>query len=149
MIALMLVTDGRKECCESTLASLDALIGIRSFGLKLVVDDSCDPEYSAWLDTVVDWDVHLQPEARKRGFGGAINAGWDALLRSNGPPDYIFHLEDDFMMVRYFNFHHMVKILEENPHIQQIALKRQSWNDTEKAAGGLVQVNWDAYTQHN
>ncbi len=145
-IALMLVTDGRQRFCEQTIESLQTLIGLTAFEYTVVVDDGCDPSYSAWLDTMVPWTIHLEPERVKRGFGGAINAGWAALRELE--PTHVFHLEDDFVFSRYFRLDQLVRLLDENPKLAQIALKRQPWNPEEMEAGDLINVHWEDYTQH-
>lgn len=149
-VALMFMTDGRKEYAAKTIASLKAMIeeGGLDFAASVVVDDGCDPAYSAWLDEVFPWTLHVPPERRKRGFGGAIRAGWDQIRRL--PVDYVFHLEDDFVFTKFFRQEQLVRILEENPKLVQVALKRQPWNSEEEQAGDLVRLRWDSYVQrHN
>lgn len=147
--ALLFITDGRKRYAEHTLASLQVLIdeGALRFDYAVVVDDACDdPSYGEWLTDVFPWNLRLMPIGKKRGFGGAINAGWEVVRKLD--VDYVFHLEDDFVFTRYFRIEQLERILREHPELAQLALKRQPWNPTEEAAGDLIRVNWDSYEQH-
>lgn len=59
--------------------------------------------------------------------------------------DYIFHLEDDFTFNQFIDVSTLAGILGRNPHLAQIALRRQPWNEQERAAGGVVEQYPDAY----
>lgn len=144
MIALLVITDGRKDCIVQAVASaLDNLDG--PITEKWMYDDSGDPEHRAWLrKTYPGFNVIWHTDGRQ-GFGGAIRAAWHT-LRLSSKADYIFHLEDDFTFNRPVPLDDMIEILDENPRLAQIALRRQPWNDTERAAGGIVESNPDAYT---
>lgn len=146
----MMITDGRQKCFESTLASLDALIGLKSFDHAIVVDDGGSHQYSAYLESVHRWDVHVWPSPDgKRGFGGAIQAGWDTLLAMEALNiDYVFHLEDDFVFTRYFSLRWMARLLEQHPNVMQMALMRQPWAPAEIEAGGVVQMHPTEFFQH-
>lgn len=139
-IALLFVTDGRKHFAERTLESLRQYVRPSIFSYAIAVDDSLDPKYSAWLDGQWGWTTHLPPGKEKRGFGGAIQAGWDAIPAD---VDYIFHLEDDFVFNQRPTLAAMRWILQSNPHVQQVALKRQPWNPQEAAAGDMA-LRWGA-----
>lgn len=148
--ALVFITDGRRQYAERTLASLrahsiDLPSGFnRRFVQSICVDDSCDPAYSAWLDEQWPWTHHLPTGRRKRGFDGAIRAGWEAVQHGI---EYVFHLEDDFEFERELPLASMQWILQHQPHVVQVALKRQPWSDEEIREGGIVQVNPDAFEQ--
>lgn len=144
--ALLMVTDGRQECFDRTYLSLDAVIGVRSFDVVIIVDDSTNEAYGQHLDSLIPSAIRLNPMAKKRGFAGAIRAGWSA-LRELPEVDYVFHLEDDFTFVRHFSLRWMAGILERNPHLAQMALKRQPWAPEEIEAGGIVQMFPDEYVQ--
>lgn len=146
-IALLFITDGRQRCAERTLEALREMVGVEAFEASVVVDDACDPVYSSWLDEVWPWTVHLPSGRSKRGFGGAIQSGWQAIEALDPGIEYVFHLEDDFILLRSPRFGDMARILGENPHVVQVALKRQPWNEVERVAGGIVEVNPDAFTQ--
>lgn len=119
-IALLYISDGRVAYSEHTLRS--ALVNLPKFDQYIFVDDA---------------DHRL-------GFNGAVAAGWAQVST-----DYVFHLEQDFT----FNFpapvQDMLRILEARPEVAQVSLKRQAWNNLEKAAGGIVEANPQWFTEVN
>jgi len=147
MIALLVITDGRKDCLIETIASaMDNLDG--PITERWMYDDSGDPEHRAWLrKSYPQFNVMWHIEGRQ-GFGGAIRAAWHT-LRLSSKADYIFHLEDDFTFNRPVPLNDMIDALDENDYLAQIALLRQPWNDTERAAGGIVQSNPCAYIERS
>lgn len=147
-IALLFMTDGRRHCAERTLAALHEVVGSSTFEASIVVDDACDASYAQWLDTAWPWTHHLPSGRSKRGFGGAIQAGWQAIRELDPGIQFVFHLEDDFVLLRSPRFRDMGRILESDGSIMQVALKRQPWNDVEIAAGGIVEVDPDGFEQH-
>ena len=122
MIALLLVDDGRFDYRERCLRS------------------------AAQLLPPLDVCIEVNDPDHELGFAGAIQAGWDAVLESGA--DYVFHLEADFT----FNVHvptaRMIELLEAQPQLAQVALKRQPWNASERAAGGIVEQHPDDFTDH-
>lgn len=145
-IALLFITDGRKHHAERTLGSL-ITAGGAVFDHSIVVDDGLSTEYSRWLDDAYVWDQHLAPEASKRGFDGAIRAGWEAIPDD---VDYVFHLEDDFLFNKNLPLASMIWVLEQRPEVVQVALMRQPWNEEEVAAGGVPQRwGFENFEQHH
>lgn len=140
-VTLLVITDGRADCLRQTLAAFDMFVDQSLIGTRVLVDDSADPAYGQWIDEAYSFDLHLQATHR-RGFAGAIAAGWRAVANA----EYVFHLEDDFVMARHIPVGDMVEVLIENPQLAQMALRRQPWNSEEKAAGGYVACHPDAYT---
>ena len=141
-VMLLVITDGRRSCLERTLESFALCTSPETIFQRAIVNDCPDPDYASWIDTL-GFDVHVRPSRTKRGFAGAIAAGWAAIA-----PDatHVFHLEDDFLFTRYVNIRAMVTVLDQHPHLAQMALRRQAWSDPEKAAGGVVEQNPDSYT---
>lgn len=111
-VCLLFITD-RRPYAERTLASAAEM---------LPPLDAC---------VIVDDADH------EMGFGGAIQAGWEGVLRTNC--DYVFHLEDDFTFNRPVPLAQMRQTLEAKRNLAQVALKRQPWNAEERAAGGIVE----------
>jgi hypothetical protein len=140
-ITLLVVTDGRRECLERTLATFNESTTAHHITHRVIVNDYPDnPIFSDWVDTL-GFDTHIRPESQRRGYGGAISAGWAALPSS----DFVFHLEDDFVFARYIDLHAMVDVMVEN-RLTQMALRRQPWNDIEIAAGGVIEQRAADYT---
>lgn len=144
-IALLVVTDGRRDCLlqavPSALAMLEGPVTRR-----VIYDDSGDPDHRDWLvATFPTFEIIWHPDGRQ-GFGGAIRCAWSHL--ASGRERYIFHLEDDFTFNAPVPLAGMIQILNVNPHLVQLALRRQPWNEHERQAGGIVEQHPDAYMEH-
>lgn len=141
---LLVLTDGRGGCLQRTLDS--ASLALDGIDRRVLVNDCPDPAYGAWLaETWPEFEI-VGPLARKRGFHGAIQAGWDHI----GPgPGYVFHLEDDFTFNRWVPLGAMADLLDRHPHLAQVALMRQPWNEEETAAGGIYHLHPDDFDRHD
>lgn len=143
MIALLVMTDGRRDCIERTIpVALQMLQGLS--GRRVIHDDSGDADYQAWLtEAFPTFDIVWHPAGRQ-GFGGAIRNAWRYVGGHQGDR-FVFHLEDDFIITRPVPLDDMVRVLDDNPSLVQLALRRQPWNSDERAAGGIVEQHPDAY----
>lgn len=144
--ALLVLTDGRPGLIEQTLESaFERLQGIE--WVRFVIhDDSADPTHRDELRR--KWptaEVIGGPD--RRGFGGAIHAAWMYLQRTaeHDIARHVFHLEDDFTFNRAVRVDRMARVLDANKHLVQLALRRQPWNDDERAAGGVVELHPEMY----
>lgn len=144
MITLVIMTDGRKIFLEPTIKSAEKnLIG--PITRRIIHDDSADPAFSAWLHKEYSNRYEIVTTGRRSGFGGAIISAWNTLRDDeNG---WIFHLEDDFVFNETVPLVEIANVMAQNPHIVQMALRRQPWNDAERAAGGIVESDPDSYTE--
>lgn len=148
MTILLVMTDGRRHCIERAVES--AMDHLGWFDRVVIHDDSGDPDYRAWLREVFAPDdfEHVATGCRS-GFGGAIRSAWAHLAES---PDlherFVFHLEDDFIFKRQVDLAAMAQVLDRHPYLMQLALRRQPWNDEERAAGGIVEQHPDDYIEH-
>ena len=121
-VAFLLISDGRADYRERTLDSAkDAL-----------------PEPAHFIE-IDDSDHEL-------GFAGAIEAGWKKVIDTDA--EWVFHCEADFLFERPVPIDRMIAVLKRHPSLAQISLKRQAWSQAEKLAGGFVELNPAAYTQH-
>ena len=145
MIALLVITDGRKDCIAQTVPSaLDNLKG--DIDEWWMYDDSGDAAHRQWLaDRFPQFEVIWHPDGRQ-GFGGAIRAAW-AHLAQHSLADHVFHLEDDFTFNRPVPCGEMTEILNRHNTLGQVALRRQPWNDIERSAGGVIEANQGAYSE--
>jgi hypothetical protein len=144
-IALMVITDGRAACLDQTLASFDEMVGMTQIARSIIVNDCPDPDFACMVDGL-GFDEYVAPQAERRGFAGAIQAGWDAI----GDCDYVLHLEDDFTFEVPWNISNVATFLHHYAHIAQVALRRQAWNAQERAAGGVVEAWPDQFRDcHN
>lgn len=148
MIILLVITDGRRDCIERTIPSaLEHLQG--PITTRLIYDDSGDVDHWWWLANrfADDGFEMVSPPGDRRGFGGAIRHVWSAITEQGTDP-FVFHLEDDFTFDRHVPLLAMASVLEQRPHLAQLALRRQPWNPNEVAAGGIVEQHPDDYLEH-
>lgn len=149
-IALLIITDGRRQYIQDTIRS--ASMNLKgSFGPLFIYDDSGDGYNHEWLRNNFP-SFTLLWNHNRLGAGGAINAAWQQLRTYD--IDYIFHLEDDFTFNREIPVNDMAKVLEDNPHVYQMALRRQAWSSEEVKAGGVIErwpenfVQQDGWISH-
>ena len=140
-VLLLIMTDGRTDYLNVAKDSYHRLSRYSSVAIN---DDSGSPEYRAWLERAFPGAFINSSEGRS-GFGGAIINAWD--YASQFDAEYIFHMEDDFIITRDIDIDAMIRVLEDNPHIAQLALRRQPWNDIERAAGGIVESRPTEYVE--
>lgn len=140
---LVVITDGRRDCIEQSLpAALVNLKGI-DLGHTVICDDSGDLEYQSWLR----WrfpGVDVVAGGKRGGFAKAVRRAWETALGYGQP--WVFWLEDDFIIPEPVDLGAMATVMEANPHLTQIVLKRQAWFPDELDAGGVIETNPDAYT---
>jgi hypothetical protein len=138
---LLVMTDGRLDCIEQTIESARThLLGEVTY--KVIHDDTGDEAHRDHLRRLFpDFTVIGQPT--RQGFGGAIRSAW-AHLRDR-TERFVFHLEDDFTFNEDLPVYLMQKVLNRNPNLVQMALRRQPWNDAERAAGGIIEQHPDDY----
>jgi hypothetical protein len=117
---LLLITDGREDYCRRTLVS--ALTNLPAPERVVVVDD----------------------KDHRLGFAGAVQQGWDQILDTDAK--WIFHLEADFTFNKRVPLEGMAAIAADE-HVAQVALKRQPWNEQEKRAGGIVELDPDSFEE--
>ena len=136
MIVLLVMTDGRLDCIDQAIPS--ALEHLQGWITRRIIhDDSGDPDYRSWLRRrFFGFEVIYHPAGRQ-GFGGAYRNAWRYLTQCHEP--YVFSTEDDFTFNRDVDLREMVGVLEGRPHVAQLALRRQPWNEEERAAGGIVE----------
>lgn len=133
IIALMVITDGRREYLQQTLeGAKDNLVG--EITHWLMIDDSNNLEYAEWLHREYPEFFISHSSGGKRGFAGAIQHGWSRI-----PPDteYVVHLEDDFLFNRPWFLMESVSILSARTDIAQMCLRRQPWG-SEPLDGGFI-----------
>lgn len=135
-IALLVMTDGRTEYIKQTILSAKCMLNgpITEYWMH---DDSGDEGHRQWLRSQFPAFTHIGTGPR-RGFGGAYNFAWKTLaIRSK--TSFIFGLEDDFTFNWEVPLEAMAQVLVKNPHVYQMALRRQAWNSEEIKAGGVIE----------
>lgn len=143
MIALLVMTDGRRDCIAQTIPSaLYALHG--PITRQIIHDDSGDPEYRAWLHEQFPGFEIIG--GKRSGFAGAYARAWQHLAAAV-PEPWVFSTEDDFMFNRPVDLIDFINVLNQNPRLAQLALRRQAWGPEEEAVGGVVEKNPGAYVE--
>lgn len=120
-VCFLLIGDGRDEVHERSKVSVQEML----------------PKPDALV--VVDDSDH------SRGFAGAIAEGWARVLQTGA--DWVFHVELDFLFTEPVELRQMVWVLNRHPELAQLSLKRQAWNEREKAAGGIIEADPDDFTE--
>lgn len=143
-VVLLVITDGRRECIAqaipSALANLEGPVTRR-----VIYDDSGNHDHQDWLrQEFPTFELVTHPLGRQ-GFGGAIRTAWSHIAL--GPERFVFHAEDDFTYNGPVDLDAMSRVLDANPDLVQLALRRQPWNEHERLAGGIVEQHPDAYAQ--
>lgn len=145
MITLLIMTDGRAQYLEETLAS--AQQNLKGPVSRLLIhDDSGASRFGMWLKAKYGNDYEIFSTGYRSGFGGAIISAWKQLQIDDNP--WVFHLEDDFVFQEEIDLEKMISVMEKNPHLVQMALKRQPCNQKEWEAGGLIELNPYSYHEH-
>lgn len=118
---LLRIGDGRDDCHERSWTSLREML----------------PQ--------VDHIVTVDDRDHALGFSGAIQEGWRQVLATGA--EWVFHAELDFIYREPIPLTGMVELLEAQPHLAQVILKRQPVNEEEIAAGGIVECHPDDFRQ--
>lgn len=150
-IALLVLTDGRFELLEKTLASFREQVS-GDVTSVFVHDDSADRPFIEWMTTHLrqyfppTTPMFVKTTEQRSGFGGAIRSAWSWLAEARNsvwidiePYDFVFHLEDDFTFNARVDLNLMKGLLIDYPYLAQIALKRQPWGGDLPYANGFME----------
>lgn len=145
-VCLLVVTDGRRDCISQTIPS--ALANLNGpITRRVLYDDSGDPNHRDWLAcNFPTFELVWHPDGRQ-GFGGAIRCAWAHVLQDH--ETHVWHAEDDFTYNRRVPIDDLLHTLDHRPHLIQLALRRQAWNEHERLAGGIVEQHPDEYEDHS
>lgn len=141
--AVLVMTDGRDEILHECLTRNN--ISANGAVELWLHDDTGDDGHRRALAERYPHVTRIG-EGPRRGFGGAIRYAWSQLLERSRA-EYIAHWEDDFLAAGVVDLTAMATVLEANPYLVQIALRRQPWNAAERAAGGIIEQHPDDYHQ--
>lgn len=122
---LLLISDGREDAEARCLRSMELMV------------------------PPVDHVVHVDDADHRLGFDGAIREGWQRIRRIRPIPRYCLHLEADFVFLEPVDLAGMADLLDRQPDVAQVALKRQAVNQEELAAGGIVELSPDDFTERS
>lgn len=139
-ILLLVMTDGRGDYLRETIAAFDDNV-TGPITHRVIHDDSGDLYYTQWLtEAFPSFTIVTAGKVGQRsGFDGAYRSAW-AHIATMGDYRWVFTLEDDFTFQRPVDLADVIAVLEENPHLSQMAFRRQAWLDEEEqAAGGFAE----------
>jgi len=129
--ALCCLTHGDTEPLAGTLASFRQFVQPQPVDGFLLVDGTGDPE--------VEWPWRMGFTDEQVGFCAATRTLWHVITEAEEALyDYVFWLEHDFRFLRSVDLDDLAAVLDGFPQVAQIALCRDSANDIEREAGGLV-----------
>jgi hypothetical protein len=146
-IVCLVMTDGRLDCLDKTLASINEQVR-GPISAKYLWDDSGvedNWDYLRHAYRLHGW-ISLRGPVGREGFGGAIRRAWQWLADHTDTP-FVFSSEDDFVYERRVDLRAMAEVLTVQPYLAQMALRRQPWNDAEIKAGGVVEANPKAFVE--
>ncbi|MDH2424759.1 hypothetical protein [Sphaerisporangium sp. TRM90804] len=134
-LPLIVLTNGRRDCLSQSIPSVRE--HLKGFTSLTVVDDSGDPAYREWIAEEFG-AVPIPVGDKPCGYWQAMRCVW-ALARDSGAGAFWFH-EDDFVLSEPLDLGDLATVLDDNPHLTQIALLRQAWFGNEHAHGGLIEA---------
>lgn len=135
---LVVPTTGTRTTLEQTLASADRRLS-GPIGRRLIcVDGPVD------IRAPKGWEVCRTGPGK--GYAAAVAGAIECALGSGQP--WIFWLEDDFTFNQPVDVGRLQALMDADSRLLQVALKRQAWYEHELAAGGVIEANPGAFTQH-
>lgn len=135
-IPVIVLTNGRRDCIARTIPSIYEYL--RGIGDTVIVDDSGDADYRAWLAETFPDALVTAVAPEPAGYWRAMRAVWNIARGSD--TDAILFWEDDFVLTAKVSVAPMLRVLDTFPYLTQIALLRQPWFSNEVAAGSLIEA---------
>ena len=140
--ALILRCDGRRDYIEETVRSTIAHLG--AFEHQIIIDDSGDSAYAKWLDERFG-GFNCVHHTERRGLSGGFKSACEVAIQLG--VDYVFSTEDDQAILSDIDLTAFIALLESQPHLAQVAIKRTAYSPQEHAAGGIVEAYPQFYTE--
>lgn len=151
-IVAVVATTGDREHLGVTLASFEKRVAARTHqrahGLsrvtrRLMCVDTADPDVVDGLAVEFPgWDVVRTGTGA--GYAAAMQGARAEALRSGQP--FVWWMEDDFRFDADVDLGELAEMLDTHSRVVQVSLMRQAWYEHERAAGGVVAANPDAFT---
>lgn len=140
MITLLVMTDGRGDYLQDTIASFEEKV-TGTITRRVIHDDSGDLDYSGWLrETFMNYEIIYGGD--RLGYSGAVQRAWFELNHDDNR--FTFHLEDDFVFNRSVDLDEIAEFLDEHWWLAQMALRRSAWGREQR---GFVEDAPSAYTE--
>lgn len=148
-ICIIILNDGRNDYLEQTLKSLDEnlIVPIGSEVYKILYDDmpeGRDEETISRIALEHKIDRVILSD-KNNGIDQAVQNVWKEVPEC----DYVWHQENDFTYNEKIFVADMIRPLELNRMIGQVALQRQAWYDDEIEAGSMYKVPYRSYRHGN
>ena len=136
-IPIIVLTNGRRDCITLSIAS--AIEHLTGAGPMTIVNDAPDPAYGKWLDVefVATGNTQIDVDG-EHGYSKAMRVVWD--IAADLHADSFLLLEDDFTFNADVDLTCLARVLDEQPHLTQLALLRQPWFGNEVVHGGLIEA---------
>lgn len=110
----------------------------------VVISDRGDRYLPRCLDSLPDFpwcqQVIVEDPLHEYDQNEVISYAWSQV----GDAEFAFHCEEDFVL-HDAPMADMVRVLDENPDLANLVLKRQPWSDVEVRAGGIIECFPDSY----
>jgi hypothetical protein len=135
MIVFVLRCDGRRDYIERAIASAEANVHA-DFARRFIINDSGDPDYASWLNytfPVYECIHHVE----RRGNAAGMQTALKTVVASGA--DYAFMTEDDFVFNQPVDVMAIARLLDSQPQLAQLVLKRNPVSPAEIAAGGQIE----------
>ena len=132
-IPIIVLTNGRPDCISKAIASVGK--HLLEVGDGLIVDDSGDDVYRAWLSDQYGAPV-IPVGDEPCGYWRAMRRVWD-VARDSGADKVVFW-EDDFVLHADVDVEELAGVLDSHPYLTQMSLLRQPWWPNEVEHGGLI-----------
>ena len=150
MIVAIVLDDGRADYLRQCVPTLTEHVA--PIDTRILVNDTGEAGYGDWLGWTFKEFDEIVNHPKRLGLAGALRSAWTTALEYN--PDYLFHVEGDFVFECDVDLGDMVRILDDNPTLAQVTLYRQPVNAEEVAIGGYMNtpgryVQCDGYVKHS
>ena len=146
-IPIVVLTNGRRDCITQSIPSIHKYLS--GFGDMVIVDDSGDKDYRAWLAAEFPDALITAVAAEPAGYWRAMRTVW-GIARGSGA-DAVWLAEDDFVLLDEVDMTCLDRLLDEQSHLTQIALLRGPWWPNEHEHGGLIpalEQQGQTFTEH-
>jgi|GEM_PF-3374079 len=148
-ICVIILNDGRNDYLEQTLKSLvkNVVFPFEAELYKILYDDMPDGRDEELLSRIaLEYKIdRVILSDKNNGIDQAVQNVWKEVPECA----YIWHQENDFTYNEQIAVEEMIRPLEMNRMIGQVALQRQAWYDDEIEAGGMYKVPYRTYRQGN
>jgi hypothetical protein len=128
-VAVSVLSCPGRDTLEQTIASLDEHLD-GPVGRKIICVDAEDVPFEPFPG----WEAI--PMGESRGYANATRRCQQVEIESGQP--WILHVEDDVLLNGPFDLREMQRVMEENPDLAQLSLKRQPWHEEEVEAGDML-----------